>query len=139
MLYDTLRQALLDISNVPAVSLNSQDVSNLSEVSIKLLFSLSELRAGLNSKYMREGIEKRFEVFRRILELQGEYINDEDMESVSIVFTTARPMNEKDIIDNLKTLRDIGGISVESMIEQNPLVNDKVVEMERLKEDINIE
>ncbi|ADL07763.1 phage portal protein [Thermosediminibacter oceani] len=132
MLYDTLRQALLDISCTPAVSLNSVDISNLSEVSIKLLFSLAEIKAGLNAKYMSEGIQKRLEVFRRILALNGENISDEEMESVNVVFTTARPMNEKDIIDNLKTLRGIGAISLETMIEQNPYVNDTIQEIERL-------
>ena len=37
-IYNTLKQALLDISSTPAVSLNSQDISNLSEVSIAFIF-----------------------------------------------------------------------------------------------------
>jgi hypothetical protein len=108
-IYKTLKQALLDISHTPAVSLNSQDVSNLSEVSIKLLFSLADIKAGLNEKYMREGMSERFNKIRRMLELKSIKINDDDYNSLDVVFQYARPQNEKDIIDNLKVLREVGG------------------------------
>ena len=130
-----LKQALLDISNTPAVSLNSQDVSNLSEVSIKLLFSLADIKAGLNEKYMREGMEQRFEKIRRILEMQGKMIDDEAFDSLGIVFQYSRPQNEKDIIDNLKVLKDIGGISLESILEKSPFTSDVGQELQRLRAD----
>ncbi|WP_409174831.1 phage portal protein [Brevibacillus fortis] len=134
-IYNMLKQALLDISNTPAVSLNSQDVSNLSEVSIKLLFSLADIKAGLNEKYMREGMEQRFEKIRRILELQGKKIDDEAFDSLGIVFQYSRPQNEKDIIDNLKVMKEIGGISLESILEKSPFTSDVGQELQRLRAD----
>lgn len=131
-IYKTLKQALLDVSSTPAVSLNSQDVSNLSEVSIKLLFSLADVKAGMNEQFMREGFMQRFEKIRVLLKYQGITFTDDDFNTLNVVFQYARPQNEKDIIENLKTLREIGGISVETMLEKSPYTNDVGQEIQRL-------
>ncbi|WP_047155164.1 phage portal protein [Aneurinibacillus tyrosinisolvens] len=136
-LYKTLMQALLDVSGTPAVSMNQSSISNLSEVSIKLLFSLAEIKGSMNERYMREGIDVLHEQLRAMMELQGIVFTDEDYESLGTVFHYNQPQNEKDIIDNLKTLHDMNAISLQSILEQNPYVNDVVVEMERIKHDTN--
>lgn len=130
--YNTLKQALLDISSTPAVSLNSQDVSNLSEVSIKLLFSLADVKAGLNEKYMRQGIEQRFERIRDILALQGTAIDEDSFDTLDVVFSYARPRNEQDIISDIKTLREIQAISLESALSHSPYTSDVYQELERI-------
>lgn len=131
-IYRTLKQALLDVSSTPAVSLNNQDVSNLSEVSIKLLFSLADIKAGMNEKYIREGMEERFEKIRQILEIAGTEFDEDTFDSLGVVFQYARPQNETDIISNLKTLTDMGAISVESVLDKSPYTTDVQQEMERL-------
>lgn len=136
-LYDTLRQALLDVSHTPAVSLNSQDVSNLSEVSMKLLFSLADIKAGLNEKNMREGMQGRFEKIRKLLGYTGVDIAEEEFDSLNVVFQYARPVNEVDIIDNLVKLRGINAISIESTLERSPYTEDVSVELEKLGEEGN--
>ncbi|MEA5023921.1 hypothetical protein SDC9_15169 [bioreactor metagenome] len=130
--WKVLYSSLLNVSSVPAVSMGVQDVSNLSEVSIKLLFSLADIRAGLNEKYMREGIQQRFKVFEKLLSMKGIVI---DSDEVDVVFVYARPMNEKDIIDNLKTLREMGSISLKTTLEQNPYVFDVASELEKIQEE----
>lgn len=134
-LYKTLLQALLDISQTPAVSLNKTDISNLSEVSIKLLFQLAEIKASINEQYMREGIEQRFERIRKLLEYKGVTFTDEEFNSLGMVFQYALPSSNKEIIENMKALREIGGLSIQTMIEKNPYVNDVQQELMRLKEE----
>lgn len=136
-LYKTLMQALLDVSCTPAISMNRSDVSNLSEVSIRLLFSLAEMKANLNERYMREGIEERHEQIRKMLEYQGITFGDDEFDSLDIVFVYNRPQNEKEIIDNIKTLNDMGAISLQSILEKVPYFNDVMQEMERIKQDSN--
>ncbi|MEZ2737805.1 phage portal protein, partial [Aneurinibacillus aneurinilyticus] len=136
-LYKTLMQALLDVSCTPAISMNRSDVSNLSEVSIRLLFSLAEMKANLNECYMREGIEERHEQIRKMLEYQGITFGDDEFDSLDIVFVYNRPQNEKEIIDNIKTLNDMGAISLQSILEKVPYFNDVMKEMERIKQDSN--
>lgn len=136
-LYKTLLQGLLDISQTPAVSLNKTDISNLSEVSIKLLFQLAEIKASINEEYMREGIEQRFERIRRLLEYKGVTFTDDEFDSLGLVFQYALPSSDKEIIENMKSLREIGGLSLQTMLEQNPYVHDVQQEMMRLKEENN--
>ncbi|AFM41000.1 Phage portal protein, SPP1 Gp6 [Desulfosporosinus acidiphilus SJ4] len=127
-----LYNSLLQVSSVPAVSMGVQDVSNLSEVSIKLLFSLADLRAGMNEMYMREGIEQRFKAFETLLKAKGIVI---DANALDVVFEYARPMNQTDIINDLKTLRDMGAISLQSTLEQCPMTYDVAMELERIKKE----
>ncbi|QUL57354.1 phage portal protein [Paenibacillus tritici] len=132
-LYKTLTSALLDIANVPAVSMSKTDVSNLSEVSIRLLFSLADMKGALNSKFLREGMEQRFDKLRKLLEYKGSTFTDEGFDTLGIVFQFARPSNDKEIVDNLQVLKDIGGMSLESIVERNPYVTDVQGEMERIR------
>lgn len=134
-LYKTLMQALLDVSCTPAVSINKTDVSNLSEVSIKLLFSLAEIKASLNERYMRDGIEERHEQIRKMLEYQGITFDDDDFDTLDVVFVFNTPQNAKEIIENLQMLDSMGAISLQSILEQNPYIHDVVQEMDRIKQD----
>lgn len=132
--WKVLKQSLLDISNTPAVSMNNTDISNLSEVSIKLLFSLADIKAGLNERYIREGFEQRFKKIEKLLRLQGIEINSDN---IDVVFQYARPLNETDIIDNIKVLKELGVMSLQSAIENCPMIYDVGSEMERLGKERN--
>ncbi|MED0758855.1 phage portal protein [Aneurinibacillus thermoaerophilus] len=134
-LYKTLMQALLDVSCTPAVSINKTDVSNLSEVSIKLLFSLAEIKASLNERYMRDGIEERHEQIRKMLEYQGITFDDDDFDTLDVVFVFNTPQNAKEIIENLQMLDSMGAISLQSILEQNTYIHDVVQEMDRIRSD----
>ena len=125
-----LYNSLLQISSVPAVSMGVQDVSNLSEVSIKLMFSLADLRAGMNEMYMREGMEFRFKAIESLLKAKGIVINSD---ALDVVFEYSRPMNRTDIINDLETLREMGAISLQSTLEQCPMVYDVSTELDRIK------
>lgn len=133
-IYKTLMTTLLDVSQVPGVAMGKVDISNLSEVSIKLLFSLADIKASMNEKYMREGMEERFDKIRKLLELKGKRISDDAYDSLGIVFQYARPQSAKEVIDNLKVLSDMGAISIESILEHSPYTTDVVQELERLKD-----
>ncbi|KAF1304837.1 phage portal protein [Enterococcus sp. JM9B] len=121
-IYKTLKQELLNISSTPAVSLNNTDVSNLSEVSMKLLFTLSDMKASMNERFLRNGFEKRFEIVEKLLDLQGQSIEGQNIHDLDLVFHYARPINEKDVIDNLKSLSEMGAISKETIIDLAPLL-----------------
>lgn len=123
VIYKTLKQELLNVSSTPAVSLNNTDVSNLSEVSMKLLFSLSDMKASMNEKYLRDGFRQRFEIIEKLLALKGELVSGQSVHDIDVVFTYSRPINETDIINNLKTLSDMNAISKESIIDLAPILS----------------
>lgn len=136
-LYKHLMTSLLDVSCTPSVAMGKVDISNLSEVSIKLLFSLSNLRAMIAEKYIKEGMRQRNKKIRRLLELQGVSFADDEWDTLDIVFRYAMPQSEGDIIDNLKVLRDMGAISIESVLGQSPYISDINSEMIRIAAELN--
>lgn len=137
-LYEKLLSSLLDISSTPEVSMNRAEVSNISETSIKILFYLGDVKAKMNEVYMRDGFEERLNKFRKLLALQGKTFTDDDFETLNMTFQYNLPSNDTEIINNLKTLNDIGGVSLESLLEKSPYTNDTSMELQRLsKSNVN--
>ncbi|MCY6372774.1 phage portal protein [Clostridium ganghwense] len=128
-LYGMLKQSLLDVSMTPAVSLNNTDISNLSEVSIKLLFSLAQIKGSINSKYMKEGFNNRWEKMKRLMQLKGVTVSG----NIDCNFEMNVPQNEKEIIENLKELREMNAISLDSLLSQTPYIYDVEGEKERIQ------
>lgn len=131
-IYNTLKQELLNISSTPAVSMNNTDISNLSETSLKILFTLADNKGKMNEKYMRNGLESRFEKVFELLNRKGIEFEEDDRDSLDIKFNYSKPQNETEIIDNLVSLNSIGAISNETAIEINPYISNTNQELERL-------
>lgn len=136
LVYKTLLQALLDVSSTPAVSMNKTDVSNLSEVSIKLLFSLADTKAGVNESYLKQGFYERWEKVCKLLEYKGIHISDEDFATLEFNFQYNTPSNHAEIIDNMSKQHTMGALSIETILEKSPYVNDVVQEMSRISEQV---
>ncbi|UUV26392.1 MULTISPECIES: phage portal protein [Lysinibacillus] len=132
VIYKTLKQELINISSTPAVSLNNADVSNLSETSMKILYQLADMKAGINEKYLREGLEQRFEKIILLLNRMGKSYDEDTIESLEMVFHYARPINETDVIENIVKLYEMGAISLESILDIAPLVSDSQRELDRI-------
>lgn len=133
IVYDKLNQTLLDVSSTPAVSMNKTDISNLSEVSIKLLFSLADTSAGEYENYLMEGFIERYERIRDILKIQGKaIITDEQFVTLDFTFIYNTPSNNKEILDNMKTQFDMGAISLDTILENSPYVKDASLERSRI-------
>lgn len=131
-IFNTLVQQMLNLSSTPSVSLNSTDVSNLSETSMKILYQLSNQKGKQNEKYIRNGLEIRFEKIFELLERKGIEFTEDDIDSLDVVFSYATPQNETEIIENLVSLKGIGAISNETAIEINPYISNTAQELERL-------
>lgn len=132
-IYNTLKQELLNISSTPAVSLNNTDVSNLSETSMKILFTLADMKGKMNERYLRNGLEIRFGKVFELLERKGTEFSEDDRDSFDVVFNYSKPQNETEIINNLVSLKGIGAISNETAIEINPYISNTNQELERLR------
>ena len=130
-LWRTLKQSLLDISMTPAISMNSQEISNLSEVSIRMLYSLAEIQGAMNSIYLREGFERRWGRMKGLLRLVGHEIAEDAY--IDCEFNYNIPSNAKEIIDNLVKATEGGIMSKERAVEVNPYVVDVNSELEQLK------
>lgn len=131
-LYKTLNQTLLDVSATPAVAMGRAEINNVSETSIKLMFSLAEVRGHENEIAMKHGLYQRNDKIATLMGYRGVTMTDDEFYSLEFVFSYNIPMNDKEVIDNLKVLREINGLSIESMLEKNPYVEDMQMEKERM-------
>lgn len=134
-LYKHLMTSLLDVSSTPAVSMGKVDISNLSEVSIKLLFSLANIRAMITEKYIKDSMRQRYDQIRGLLALQGITFSDDDFNTFDVVFQYAMPQSEADIIDNLNKLKNMGAISLESVLNHSPYTTDVQSEMKKIDDE----
>ena len=134
VIFNTLMQQLINIASVPAVALNASDVSNLSEMSMRMLYQLADMKGGLNERYLREGLEQRNSKVVGLLGKQGKAYSEDTIDSLDMVFHYARPVNETEVIDNLVKMYDVGAISMESLVAINPYVSNEHLELKRILE-----
>lgn len=127
---DTIQNNLNQIAYLPSILGGSGNIANVSEVSLKMLYSLADVFAMMNEKVMREGINERLNIIRKLIG------SENDTEYVNVTFNYARPQNASELLDNLKKQFDMGAISVESIIEKSPLSDDKIMELDRLKNNV---
>ncbi|WP_244835241.1 phage portal protein [Clostridium sp. BJN0001] len=124
---DTIQNQLNFNSYIPLILAGSGNIANVSEVSLKMLYNLADVYAMMNEKAIREGLNERFNIIRKLI---GE--NNKE-EYVNVEFNYSRPQNASELLDNLVKQFGVGAISVESVIEKSPLTKDKTMEMDRLK------
>ncbi|MFB5088624.1 phage portal protein [Psychrobacillus sp. PGGUH221] len=137
ILYTQLYQSLLDISMTPSVSMGRAEISNVSEQSVRLLFSLASVKGGMNEQCLRKGFYERWDKIRGLLSYKGVSINDKAWSTFDVMFTYDLPSNDAELISNMKEMRAMGGLSMESMLELSPLTSDVGQEMERLNNEGN--
>ena len=125
---ESLKTMINEIACIPAVLSNSE-VSNISEMSMKMLFHLSTIKAMANEKWLTKGMQERFDKWRKLLGMLG--VSAEDY--VGIEFNLNMPIDTSEMFTNLKTMRDMGAISVQSIMEQSELIKDTTIELERIK------
>lgn len=130
---ESLKTMINEIACIPAVLSNSE-VSNISEMSMKMLFHLSTIKAMSNEKWLCSGIQERFDKWRKLLGMQGINAND----YVGIEFNLNMPIDTKEKFENLQIMRNMGAISVQTIMEQSEMIKDTSIEMTRIKSEGNV-
>lgn len=130
--YKTLHQSLLNISMTPSIAMNSAEISNLSETSMKILFYMAIAKASMTSKMLYEGFDERWKKMKGLLEMVD---NKEYSGYVSCEFKFDIPSNDSEIVNNLTTLYNANTISLETLLSQSPYIFDVTQEMQRLQGD----
>lgn len=129
LLLDNLIQSLYTVAGVPSSVIGQGNIANVSEVSLKLLFSQTDSKAKQTIQALREGFIKRFEAFRAI---SGNKYADDDFDTLDVEFNVNRPVDTSSLINELKVQRELGAISIETIIDKSPYTTDTTLEMERL-------
>lgn len=122
LLLNTLFNQLWTIAQVPSIVMGQSNVANVSEVSLKLLFSLAHNKGLENTIYLRDGFNDRHEGIEKILNRQGITFNELDY--IDVEFTLNRPTDDAEIVDMLSKQFADGTISIETYLDKSPLIND---------------
>ena len=125
---DTIQNQLNMIGYLPSILGGNGNIANVSEVSLKMLYSLADVYAMLNERVMRNGLNERINVIRNLLN------ENSDSDYVNVTFNYARPQNPNELLDNLKKQFDMNAISLNTIVEQSPLTTDVSMEMNRLQD-----
>lgn len=139
LLLEHLIQQFYAVACIPSSMYGQSNISNVSEVSLKYLFSQTDNKAQKTIQSMIDGIFQRFEYFRKLQKLRSvhkEY-SDAAFDSLNITFNTSRPVDTNSLMADLKTQQDMGAISVRTVIEQSPYTTDVALELERLDNEKN--
>lgn len=130
-LYEILMTQLLNISQTPAIAMNAVEISNLSETSIRMMYSLASVKARLNEDALVDGFIQRWNKIKKLLALKGIQITGD----ISCTFEYDIPLNAKEIIENITALKQNNLISLETALSRTPYIYDVSTEMQKIKSD----
>lgn len=135
LLLDSLTQQLYAVAGVPASVIGQGNIANVSEVSLKLLFSQTDNKAKQTIQVLKEGFYKRFEYFRKLLAIQGNSFSNDNYDSLDITFSVNRPVDTQGLMNELKVQYDMGAISKQTVIDISPYSVDTALELQRINEE----
>lgn len=125
---DKLEMEYNENAYMPSIIGGNTNISNVSETSLKMLYQIADVWAGLCEEVMLNGFIQRYEIIREMLDYK------EEDDYISIGFTYNRPQNDTELLNNIKTQFEIGALSNRSIIELSPLTPDSDMELSRLRE-----
>lgn len=131
-IYSNLMNHILLASQTPAIALNQQELSNISESSIRMTYSLATVKARANQDSMMDGFVIRWAQMKQLLQLQKVFVDDE----IDCNFEYDIPFNSKQIIEDVTTLKEHDLISTETALSRIPYVYDVTSELEKLEVNI---
>jgi len=130
-LYEILMTQLLNISQTPAIAMNAVEISNLSETSIRMMYSLASVKARLNEDALLDGFIQRWDRIKKLLQLKGIQVSGD----ISCTFEYDIPQNAKETIENITALKQNGLISLETALSRTPYIYDVSTEIQKIKSD----
>ena len=125
---DNMKQFLNDVACMPSVLGSSTNIANISEVSMQILLMMANVYADENKKWLNIGFQERFDMFKKILDMQGIKVDGD----VDVIYNVSMPVASTEMIANLKALQEMGAISRETIMEKTEYVSDVDVEKKRL-------
>ncbi len=133
LLLDSLTQQLYAVASVPASVIGQGNIANVSEISLKLLFSQTDNKAKQMIQVLTEGIYKRFEYIRKLLALDKVIFSDDMFDELDVTFSVNRPIDTNNLMNELKTQYDMGAISKQTIIDKSPYTVNTALEMQRIE------
>ena len=136
LLLDSLLQQFYGVACVPSSVLGQSNVANVSEVSLSMLFNSTDNVARDTMFSLKEGFKTRWAYIRKLMEqYQKQTITDEVFDSLDCTFNVNRPVDTQSAMEEMKMQRDMGAISVQTIIENSKHTSNTALELDRLAEE----
>lgn len=137
---DQLYQQFNLVASIPSSILGQNNIANVSENSMSMVYQLTENRGKQNMNSLLEGFRQRWDKMRKLMDLTNNPILDEDYYSLNVAFNISKPIDTKQNMENMKMQYDMGALSKRTIIELSPYTTDLSQELQRLAdEEIYIE
>lgn len=130
---DSLLQQFYGIACVPSSVLGQSNVANVSEVSLSMLFNSTDNVAKQTIHSLKEGFAIRWKYIRKLITLQGISISDEWFDTLDCSFNVNRPVDTQSAMEEMKMQRDMGAISIQTIIENSKHTSNTALELDRLQ------
>ena len=132
---DQLYQQFNLVGGVPSSILGQNNIANVSENSMSMVYQLTENRGKQNMNSLVEGFRERWERMRRLMNLTNNPISDEDFDSLNVSFNISKPIDTKQNMENMKMQYEMGALSKRTIMELSPYTTDSAQELQRLEDE----
>lgn len=130
-----LYQQLNLVAGIPSSVLGQNNIANVSENSMSMVYQLTENRGKENMNSLLEGFRERWERMRRLMTLINEPISDDDFNSLNVSFNISKPIDTKQNMENMQMQYEMGALSKRTIIELSPYTTDSAQELDRLEKE----
>jgi len=131
-LYDILMKDILNISMTPAISMSAQEISNLAETSIRMMYTLPIMKGAMKSKILKAGFIERWNKIKKLLGYMSINVNG----NVDCEFDYAIPENTQQIVADIIALKQNGLIDLDTALTQNPYIYNVSEVKNKLNDDV---
>ncbi len=140
LLLEHLIQQFYAVACIPASMYGQSNISNVSEVSLKYLFSQTDNKAQKTIQSLTDGMFQRFEYFRKLQELRSVHrkYTDEEFDSLNVNFNVSHPVDTNSLMTDLKLQQEMGAISKRTIMEKSPYTTDVSLELQRMEGEGNV-
>ena len=122
---DNMLSQFYTIAQVPSVLYGQSNISNVSEVSLKLLFNCADNMAKRTAFNMQDGFDKRLYYISKLMGM--------NFDSIEISFNYNRPIDNSSLINDIQKQIEMGIMSKETAMKISPYINDVEKEFKRIK------
>lgn len=122
---DNMLSQFYTIAQVPSVLYGQSNISNVSEVSLKLLFNCADNMAKRTAFNMQDGFDKRLYYISKLMGM--------NFDSIEISFNYNRPIDNNSLINDIQKQIEMGIMSKETAMKISPYINDVEKEFKRIK------
>lgn len=132
---DQLYQQFNLVAGIPSSILGQNNIANVSENSMSMVYQLTENRGKQNMNSLIEGFRERWIAMRKLMQHNGDNMSDADFDSINVSFNISKPIDTKQNMENMKIQYEMGALSKRTIMELSPYTTDSAQELQRLKDE----